>query len=130
MAFVLDHATDLSSQKKCLNALTRKCTILWNLLDSVETACDRPKVVSHAMLREAREAKPAVVVLSERAIELSGSGPEILALCDGEQTGNHIAATMSARYPDSMSAEEDAHEFLESMAQLGVVELLAPEPGQ
>ena len=124
MAFVLDHALDRADQDQCLGALNRKCEILWNLLDSVETACDCPKRVSHAMLREAKAGRPAVVVLPERAIELSGTGPAILGLCDGIRSGMEIAAIMSGLHPTSPSVEDDTHRFLESMKHLRVVELL------
>ena len=125
MAFVLDHALDRTDQEKCLEALNRKCEILWNLLDSVETACDCPRRVSHAMMREATAGRPAVVVLPERAIELSGTGPAILDLCDGTHSGIKIAEIMSERHPTSPSAEDDTHRFLESMKQLRVIELLS-----
>ena len=124
MAFVLDHATESADQERCLAALNRKCEILWSLLDSVEVACDCPRLVSHAMLREAGPRSSAVVVLPERAVELEGSGPEVLALCEGTRTGVEIAAAMGERHPGSESVADDTHHFLESMTQLGVLELL------
>lgn len=131
LAFVLAHATSAADQQRCLHALERKCEILWGLLDAVELACARVRRVPHADLRPATAAGvPATVVLPERAVELTGSGPEILALCDGSRTGEEIACELARRHAEA-SARDDTHDFLSSMRALGVVELIdeAPEGG-
>lgn len=131
LAFVLEHATSPADQQRCLRALERKCEILWGLLDAVELACARVRLIPHADLRPATSAGlPATVVLPERAVELTGSGPEILALCDGSRSGEEIASELAARHADA-SARDDTHDFLSSMRALGVVDLIdeAPEGG-
>ena len=127
LAFVLEHAKSSADQQRCLRALERKCEILWGLLDAVELACSRVRLVPHADLRAPTGAGlPATVVLPERAVELSGTGREILALCDGSRSGEEVACELAARH-DQASARDDTHEFLASMRALGVVELVQQE---
>ncbi len=68
-----------------------------------------------------------VVVLSERAVRVGGSGREILALCDGARTGSDVARAMAARHPDEAGVEDAVHDFLEEMARAGVLRF-DPEP--
>ena len=60
---------------------------------------------------------------------LTGSGPEILTLCDGTRRGQGIASEIAARHvvDGGRSAHDDTHDFLASMRTLGVVELLPDE---
>jgi pyrroloquinoline-quinone synthase len=132
LAFVLEQATSCRDQQRCLEALERKCAILWSLLDAVDLAGSRLRLVSHADLRTpTRDGDAATVVLPERAVELTGTGPEILALCDGTRTGQDIASELAARHAahGGDSAEDDAQDFLASMRRLGVIELV-PDEGQ
>ena len=131
LAFVLEEATSFQDQERCRRALERKCEILWALLDAVDLACSRIRLVAHADLRPgpggADDAVGATVVLPERAVELRGTGPEILALCDGTRTGLQIARELEARHagPGGEGAADDTQDFLASMRELGVIELLS-----
>jgi pyrroloquinoline-quinone synthase len=119
LRFVLENATCGEDQGRCLAALEEKCDILWSLLDAVETACRRPALSPHAMLRE--EGDETLVVLPERAVKLGGSGREILDACDGETSRDAIARSLRARHPEIDGVVEDVHEFFDSMEKLGVL---------
>jgi pyrroloquinoline-quinone synthase len=119
-AFVTEHARTRDEQERCLGALRRKCEILWSLLDAVERATSRPVLVSHALLREEADGSQ-MVVLSERAVRVGGSGSEILSLCDGARSGNDVAETMRARHADVGRVWDDVHDFFEEMAGAGAL---------
>jgi pyrroloquinoline-quinone synthase len=120
LAFVVEHARTREDQDRCAAALERKCEILWDLLDAIEHA--------HAAPRFARAAQPRIedpeplVVLPERAVKLSGSAREILALVDGKRTAIEIAAAVRGRHPDVERVADDVHDFLDEMVRLGVLE--------
>jgi hypothetical protein len=90
------------------------------LLDAIEHA--------HAAPSFARAAQPRLddpeplVVLPERAVKLSGSAREILALVDGKRTAIEIAAAVRGRHPDVARVADDVHDFLDEMVRLGVLE--------
>jgi len=81
LAFVAEHASTRADQQRCIDALERKCEILWGLLDAVEAAHRRPRLAPHAMLREDSE-RPGnlIAVLPERGVRINKSGREILEL--------------------------------------------------
>ena len=123
LAHVLRDAHTRADQDRCLAALTRKCEILWGLLDAVEAANARPRLSPHAQLRSDDPEAAAVVVLPERAVKLGGSGPDVLARCDGTHTTREIASAVRALHPSEPAAGDDVHDFVEEMARLGVLEL-------
>jgi pyrroloquinoline-quinone synthase len=118
--WVLREARTRAEQECCEAALLRKCEILWSLLDEVEAAGLRPRLASHALLR-LEDAEP-MVVLPERAVKLSGSGPEILSLCDGARSVLEIAETMRARHPDLPRVWDDTHDFVAALRRQGVLD--------
>ena len=120
LAFVLEHADSDALAERCCAALTRKCEILWALLDAVEWASTRPRLVAHAMLRP--EGEDTLVVLPERAVKLNATGRKILALCDGAHSIDALAAELRHVQGDAPSIERDAYAFLEEMQGLGVIE--------
>jgi pyrroloquinoline-quinone synthase len=122
LAFVLEHARTREEQERCLAALERKCEILWRLLDAVEAAQRRPRLAGSALLRKDPADGRTLVVLPERAVRLSGSGDEILTLCDGARTRDAIAKELAARHAERESVFEDVHHFLEEMERVGVLE--------
>lgn len=123
LRYVLAHARTRERQERCVAALVRKCEILWGLLDAVEAAHRRPRPSPHALLREDPEAPPGlVVVLPERAVRVNEAGREILELCDGARSADVVARELAARHPEEPRVEEDVHEFLERMLELGVLE--------
>jgi pyrroloquinoline-quinone synthase len=121
LAYVIEHATDGADQERCAKALTRKCEILWNLLDAIEAAHIKPRLSAHAQLRSQPTGGDATVVLPERAVELNTTGAKILTLCDGIRTTLEIADQLRSENPNSERAWDDTHEFLEEMRGLGVV---------
>ena len=122
LAFAVEHARTREDQQRCLDALTRKCEILWSLLDAIEVAHQRPRVAPQVMLREDAE-RPGhlLAVLPERGVRISASGREILQLCDGALTSDGVAMELRARHPAIPHLGTDVHEFLEQMEKLGVV---------
>ena len=122
LAFVLEHARTPEDQERCLEALRRKCEILWRLLDAVEAAHRRPRLAPHALLRSDPGDGRKLVVLPERAVRTSESGDEILALCDGVRSREAIVAELAARHEEVERLPGDVHEFLEQMERLGVLE--------
>ena len=126
LAFVTQHAQTRNDQQRCAAALRRKCEILWSLLDAVERATSRPRLAGHALLRDEPDGSQ-VVVLSERAVRIAGSGGEILSLCNGERSGNDVALAMTERHPQALRCAEDAHDFLDEMAAAGALRF-DPEP--
>jgi pyrroloquinoline-quinone synthase len=122
LGFVLEHARTPEDEERCLEALRRKCEILWRLLDAVEAAQRRPRLCAHALVRKDPGDGRTLVVLPERAVRTSGSGDEILALCDGARSREEIVAELAARHPEVERLADDVHEFLEQMERLGVLE--------
>ena len=123
LAYVIENATGRVDQERCVQALTRKCEILWSLLDAIEAAHTRPRLSPHAQLRNDTAGNDATVVLPERAVELNTTGAEILALCDGDRTALDVAEQLRRRHSDGEQAWNDTHAFLEEMGRLGVVEI-------
>jgi len=124
LRFVQQHARTRADQQRCVDAVERKCEILWSLLDAVEAAHRRPRRSRHVLLRaDAERPDGQLAVLPERAVRLNAASAEILALCDGEQSADEIARTLAARHPDTPQAFADVHEFLGEMARLGVIDL-------
>jgi pyrroloquinoline-quinone synthase len=117
--FVLREARTREAQERCIAALLRKCEILWALLDAVEASGERLRLSRHAQPR-LTDAEP-LVVLPERALRLTGSGPEVLSLCDGQRSAAEIAEAMRARHPEASGAWDDAHDFLAAMKREGVL---------
>lgn len=85
---------------------------------------ERIALSRHAALK--RRPQGDVLVLPERAIQLSGSGPEILALCDGTRTADAIAALLAERYAGEKGIEAEVDRFLAEMTRLGGLEGHAP----
>ena len=119
-AFGLDYvkreARTREEQDRCAAALTRKCEILWSLLDAIEAAHARPEVSPHAIAR-LDDAEP-MIVLSERAVKLGGSGREIVALCDGTRSSVEVVEILAARHPDEPEIAADVHDFIAEMVRL------------
>jgi coenzyme PQQ biosynthesis protein PqqD len=121
LAYVLARARTRELQDRCAAALERKCEILWSLLDAVEAAHARPRLSPHALPRF--DDDEPMVVLSERAVKLGGSGREILELCDGTRSTLAIVDRLSERHPQEPRLAEDVHHFVEQMAKLSVLVL-------
>lgn len=122
LRFVQERARTRSDQERCVEAVERKCEILWSLLDAVEAAHRRPRLSPHALVREDEEDPARVVaVLPERAVRLNAAGREILTLCGGERSADAIARALAARHPEEPHVFEDVHAFLSEMTRLGVV---------
>jgi pyrroloquinoline-quinone synthase len=120
LRLVLETAVEAADQERCLEALRRKCEILWSLLDAVERACAHPEIVPFAQLR-AEPGGRTLVVLPERAVELEGSAEEILELCDGSRSSEEVARAMRTRHPEGEGVADDVHDFLDRLEGMGVV---------
>jgi pyrroloquinoline-quinone synthase len=119
LEFVLREARSPADQQRCEAALLRKCEILWSLLDAVEAAGARPRVAARALLR-LEDAEP-LAVLPERAVKLTGCGPEIVALCDGSRSVLEIADLMRSQHPATAQVWDDTHEFVAALRAQGVL---------
>jgi pyrroloquinoline-quinone synthase len=126
LAFVLANARTDAERDGCAAALERKCEILWSLLDAIEAAHARPALARAAQAR--LDDPEPLVVLPERAVRLSASAREILALCDGRRSALAIAAAMSERHAGAAGIRDDVHDFLDEMVRLGVLERGRTEP--
>ena len=62
--------------------------------------------------------------MPEGAIRLKGTGPEIVALCDGGRSIEEILTALKIKYPTSNSDELEAEtlEFLKSLRQKRVLD--------
>jgi pyrroloquinoline-quinone synthase len=121
LAFVLAHATTPEDQARCAAALTRKCEILWALLDGVEWGGRVPRLAPAALLRP--EGEDTLAVLPERAVRVSESGRAILAACDGTRDVEAVAGAIRAEHLAGERVERDVYEFIERMEALGVLTL-------
>jgi pyrroloquinoline-quinone synthase len=119
LEYVNSHAKTEAQQEACVAALTRKCEILWQLLDAVEWAHHRPKLSSRARLREQEN----LIVLPERAVEINATGREVIDLCDGTRTVNRIAECCRELHPDAPQVEAEVYDFLEGAETAGALEL-------
>ncbi|MBS1106294.1 MAG: hypothetical protein H6Q91_1796 [Deltaproteobacteria bacterium] len=123
LAFVTEHARTRADQQRCIDAVERKCEILWGLLDAVEAAHRPPRLAASAMLREDYERPGSLLaVLPERGVRINESGREILDLCDGVRSSDAIATVLRERHPDVAHLSSDVHEFLDQMETLGVID--------
>jgi coenzyme PQQ biosynthesis protein PqqD len=69
--------------------------------------------------RDPKTGKP-LVLLPERAVELSDSSREILSLCDGTRLPDDIVRELRERHGDDEDIQRETHDFLEQMERLGV----------
>lgn len=120
LRYVLDHAALPEDQERCAAALTRKCEILWQLLDGVEWGGRPLRLAPGARLRD--DSEGPLVVLAERAVQLNETGRTILALVDGTRSPCAISAALRDRHPEPPELERETYAFLEEMERLGVVE--------
>ena len=123
LRYVLEHATGEADQERCAAALTRKCEILWQLLDGVEWGGRPLRLAPGARLKG--DAEGPLVVLAERAVQLNETGRAILSLADATRSPCAIAAALRARHPDPPELERETYAFLEEMERLGVLEAAA-----
>jgi len=124
LAFVLTHAQTREEQDRCVEALERKCRILWTLLDGVEWGGRKPRLAAACRLREDAESPGGLVVMPERAVRPSGSGREILDACDGGDSVEALASRLHERHPGVESLQADVYDFVLQMEKIGVLELL------
>ncbi|MGH0029029.1 MAG: pyrroloquinoline-quinone synthase PqqC [Myxococcota bacterium] len=116
LAYVKREARSAEDQDRCAAALERKCQILWSLLDAVEAAHARPALSPHAVPR--LDDDEPMIVLSERAVKLGGSGREIVRLCDGTRTSLEVVDALADRHPDEPHLADDVHDFIGEMVKL------------
>jgi len=121
LAYVLAHAKTAEDQQRCGAALTRKCEILWALLDGVEWGGRIPRLAPAVLLRP--EGDETLAVLPERAVRISPSGKAILVACDGTRDVEAVAAAIRAEHPAEERVEREVYEFIERMETLGVLRL-------
>jgi pyrroloquinoline-quinone synthase len=126
LAFVLANAHTQEDHDRCAAALERKCEILWSLLEAIEHAHAAP-VFARAAQPRLEDPEP-LVVLPERAVKLTGSAREILALVDGKRSAIAIAAAIRDRHPEALHVTDDVHDFLDEMVRLGVLERGRAQP--
>ncbi len=84
----------------------------------------RPRLVRWARLRHDRVRARDVLLAPERALLLSASAAETVALCDGRRTLAEIAGELHRRHPEALAAVIQAHleDLLAELAARGLVE--------
>lgn len=118
LAFVLDHTRNAADAQRAVDALLCKCKILEQLLDGVAWGGTRPRLSASARLRD-----DDMVVLPERAVQVGGSGREILEACDGLRTVEDVAKLARQRHPDAPAhLEREVFDFILGMEQARVLE--------
>jgi len=123
LAFVLARAQSPADAERCAAALLRKCEILWQLLDGVEWGGRRPRLARAARLREDAAAGGMLAVLPERAVQIGGSGPDVLRACDGQRGAEQIALALREQHGGAQ-IEAEVYDFIERMEKQGVLEML------
>lgn len=119
LAFVLEHTKSAADAQRAAAALLRKCEILEQLLDGVAWGGKRPRLAAGAKLRN-----DDMVVLPERAVQVGGSGREILEACDGLCAVDEVAMSIRKRRPDAPERlEREVFDFILGMEQARVLEL-------
>jgi len=122
LAFVLARAQSPADAERCAAALLRKCEILWQLLDGVEWGGRRPRLARAARLREDTAAGGMLAVLPERAVQIGGSGPDVLRACDGQHSAGQIARSLREKHGGAQ-IEAEVYDFIERMEAQGVLEM-------
>jgi pyrroloquinoline-quinone synthase len=120
LAYVLEHAQNLSDADRCVAALERKCEILWSLLDAIEWGGRAPSLTPGMRLRDDPEGD-SLAVGAERAVRLNDTGREILELCGEGRSICEVGAAFATRHPNETNASEDAYAFLEAMESQRVI---------
>ncbi len=86
----------------------------------------RPQLIRNCRLSKSpsQTGDEAMLVMPEGAIRLKGTGPEIIALCDGARSIDEILATLKSKYPAAPSdaLETETLEFLQSLRQKRVLD--------
>lgn len=122
LAFVLARAQSPADAERCAAALLRKCEILWQLLDGVEWGGRRPRLARAARLRGDTAAGGMLAVLPERAVQIGGSGPDVLRACDGQHSAGQIARSLREKHGGAQ-IEAEVYDFIERMEAQGVLEM-------
>jgi pyrroloquinoline quinone biosynthesis protein D len=71
----------------------------------------RPALARSIVLRYDRIRETDLLLMPERAVQLSGEAGRILRLCDGRRTAEEIVAELAEAFPGAAVAE-DVPEFL------------------
>jgi len=106
LEFVLTNARTFEQQAACVRALVRKTEILWQLLDAVERACDRPQLARRARLLSDPMSGKRLLLYPENGLLLNGTAAEIVELCTGEIDVDQIVSLLSSRHAVERSVVE------------------------
>jgi pyrroloquinoline-quinone synthase len=98
LEFVLTNARTYEQQAACVRALVKKTEILWQLLDAVEGACDRPKLARRARLLSDPKSGKRLLLYPENGLLLNRTAAEIVELCTGDLDVGEIVSRLSARH--------------------------------
>jgi pyrroloquinoline quinone biosynthesis protein D len=85
------------------------------------SATDRPRLARHVRLTFSETRQQHVLQLPETVVVLHGSGPDILALCDGRRTVAEIVAELGARY--RTVPDDEVRRFLSRLVARRCVEI-------
>jgi len=64
-----------------------------------------------------------LAVLPERAVQIGGSGPDVLRACDGARGAEQIALALREQHGGAQ-IEAEVYDFIERMEKQGVLEML------
>jgi pyrroloquinoline quinone biosynthesis protein D len=79
-----------------------------------------PRLATGARLQYDEVREEHLLLVPEGLVRLSPTAAEVLALCDGERSLDHIVDTLAARYNDA-DIRDDVRGLVDAMAQKGLV---------
>jgi pyrroloquinoline-quinone synthase len=123
LAFVLSNARSYEQQAACLRALVKKTEILWQLLDAVQAACERPRLARRARLVWDPENRKTLLLYPENGLSLNRTAAEIVELCTGELDVSEIVSVLSSRHEVERSrVEPGVWRMLEALRSRALLE--------
>jgi pyrroloquinoline-quinone synthase len=106
LEFVLTNARTFDQQAACVRALVKKTEILWQLLDAVQGACNRPQLARRARLVSDATSGKRLLLYPENGLMLNATAAEIVELCTGEHDVEQIVSLLSSRHAVERSVVE------------------------
>jgi pyrroloquinoline-quinone synthase len=123
LGFVLSNASSYEQQAACVRALVKKTEILWQLLDAVERACERPRLAARARLVSDQKNGKTLLLYPENGLLLNRTAAEIVGLCTGKLDVGEIVALLSSRHEvDRSRVEPGVWRMLEALRSRALLE--------
>jgi coenzyme PQQ biosynthesis protein PqqD len=86
----------------------------------------KPRLASKARLRFDRKSSRYMLLYPERGLVLNPTAADVLQRCTGERTVHSIVEELAQKYGhEAPAVEKEVMEFLETMADRGLVQAVA-----